>query len=75
MNKISIKELKKYVKKYDGRKTTPKEVSELLLTGKIGAIVRGRQEVGPRALGHRSLVAVPNTIEVRDKMNKIKQLL
>ena len=29
-------------------------------------------EVGPRALGHRSLVAVPDKLEVRDKMNRIK---
>ena len=61
-----------YVKQYQGRIISPKDVSELLLRGKVGAIVRGRQEVGPRALGHRSLVAVPDKLEVRDKMNRIK---
>ena len=38
----------------------------------IVAIVRGRQEFGPRALGHRSLVAVPDSDEVRDRMNRLK---
>ena len=38
----------------------------------IIAIVRGRQEYGPRALGHRSLVAVPDTDEVRARMNRLK---
>ena len=60
-----------YVKQYQGRKIA-RDVSELLLRGKVGAIVRGRQEVGLRALGHRSLVAVPDKLEVGDKMNRIK---
>merc|ERR1712048_438808 len=38
----------------------------------IIGVVRGRQEVGPRALGHRSLFAVPDTIEMRDRMNRLK---
>ena len=38
----------------------------------IVAIVRGRQEFGPRALGHRSLVAVPDSDEVRERMNRLK---
>eukprot|EP00438_Fugacium_kawagutii_P023135 Skav208792 [mRNA] locus=scaffold931:433694:435232:- [translate_table: standard] len=36
------------------------------------AVVRGRQEFGPRALGHRSLLAFPDSTEMRDRMNKIK---
>eukprot|EP00438_Fugacium_kawagutii_P021036 Skav205794 [mRNA] locus=scaffold340:457962:459722:- [translate_table: standard] len=35
------------------------------------AVVRGRQEFGPRALGHRSLLAFPEE-EMRDRMNRIK---
>ncbi|CAK0847602.1 unnamed protein product [Prorocentrum cordatum] len=38
----------------------------------IVAVVRGRQEFGPRALGHRSLVAVPDSVEMRDRMNVLK---
>ena len=36
------------------------------------AVVRGRQEFGPRALGHRSLLAFPDSEEMRDRMNRIK---
>ncbi|MGN7612469.1 carbamoyltransferase C-terminal domain-containing protein [Magnetococcales bacterium HHB-1] len=33
----------------------------------------GRAEMGPRALGHRSLLADPRTLESRDRLNHIKQ--
>lgn len=39
----------------------------------IVAIVRGRQEYGPRALGHRSLVAVPDEKDVTERINRLKQ--
>ena len=38
----------------------------------IVAVVRGRQEFGPRALGHRSLFAVPDSNDLRDRMNRLK---
>eukprot|EP00435_Cladocopium_sp_Y103_P054806 s44_g18.t1 len=38
----------------------------------IVALVRGRQEFGPRALGHRSLVAVPDVEEMKRRMNRLK---
>ena len=37
----------------------------------IVAVVRGRQEFGPRALGHRSLLAVPDST-MKDRMNRLK---
>ena len=37
----------------------------------IIAVVRGRQEFGPRALGHRSLLAVPDS-SMRERMNRLK---
>ena len=37
----------------------------------ILAVVRGRQEFGPRALGHRSLLAVPDAT-MKDRMNRLK---
>ena len=45
---------------------------DLVLSGKVVGVMRGRQEVGPRALGHRSLLAYPSTRDVIVKMNKIK---
>ncbi|CAJ1334230.1 unnamed protein product [Effrenium voratum] len=38
----------------------------------IIALVRGRQEFGPRALGHRSLLAVPDSNAMRLRMNRLK---
>ena len=38
----------------------------------IVAIVRGRQEFGPRALGHRSLLAVATDDEMPKRMNRLK---
>lgn len=51
---------------------TPDAVVELLLDGAIGAVAEGRAEVGPRALGHRSIIAVPNPAEVRNRINTLK---
>lgn len=45
----------------------------LLADGQIVAVCRGRSEVGPRALCHRSLLASPVTSPMRDKMNRLKQ--
>lgn len=38
----------------------------------IIAVVRGRQEFGPRALGHRSLLAVPDSSDVKKQLNSLK---
>ena len=40
-----------------------------LLNNEIVAICRGRMEFGPRALGHRSLVANPSSRETVEKIN------
>jgi carbamoyltransferase len=47
-------------------------VIERLLSGKVGGIVDGRAEIGPRALGHRSIVTLPRPAERRDQVNRIK---
>ena len=38
----------------------------------IIAVVRGRQEFGPRALGHRSLLAVTTDADMPDRTNRLK---
>ena len=47
------------------------EVAALLAAGNIIGVVRGRSEFGPRALGHRSLLAVPSK-GMKTRMNTIK---
>lgn len=44
-----------------------------LKTDKIAGVASGRAEFGPRALGHRSLLADPRGDEIKDKVNEIKQ--
>jgi carbamoyltransferase len=44
------------------------EIARLLDENQILAIFQGRQEIGPRALGNRSIVAAP-TVRSRDKTN------
>lgn len=46
-------------------------VVQLLKKGKIIGWFEGRAEFGPRALGHRSILADPRTVEMKDKINAI----
>ena len=43
-----------------------------LAAGHVIGVVRGRQEFGQRALGHRSLLAFPSDAAVKQKLNAIK---
>jgi carbamoyltransferase len=51
---------------------SPDTVVDLLAAGAVGAVAEGRAEVGPRALGHRSIVALPAPAVVRDRINARK---
>ncbi|UQA57317.1 carbamoyltransferase [Polyangium aurulentum] len=44
--------------------------AELLLEGAIVAFAEGRCELGPRALGQRSILALPDRRAVRDRINR-----
>jgi carbamoyltransferase len=50
----------------------PERVCAALEAGRIGAIVDGPGEVGPRALGHRSIVADPSAPGMHDRLNALK---
>ncbi|HEY2907459.1 MAG TPA: carbamoyltransferase N-terminal domain-containing protein [Vicinamibacterales bacterium] len=45
-------------------------VAEDLAHGRIVGWMEGACELGPRALGHRSLLAAPHSIEMRDRLNR-----
>ncbi len=72
--KISIKSLSKNYKNLKFKKVNniSKKIASLILENKIIAICSGRSEVGPRALGHRSILANPRFKENWKKVNKIK---
>ena len=55
-----------------GEYPVQKCLDELLSTGIVG-VANGKAEFGPRALGNRSLLADPRSIEMKDKVNAIKK--
>jgi hydroxymethyl cephem carbamoyltransferase len=48
-------------------------VADALADGRVFAWVQGRWEIGPRALGNRSLLAAPFDAEMNVRLNEIKQ--
>ena len=66
-------DLKFYIAKYKATKVNKKEIAELIKDGKIIGLVYGDSEVGPRALGNRSIVCDPNIADMKDILNsKVK---
>ena len=59
--------------RYDVREASPGEVAQLLSSGLILGWVNGRYEIGPRALGNRSILAAPFDADTRVRLNEIKQ--
>jgi len=49
------------------------KIIESLLKEGVAAVVSGRAEYGPRALGNRSILADPRDPNIKDKVNLIKQ--
>jgi carbamoyltransferase len=47
----------------------PSRVAGLLADGQVVMWFQGRMEYGPRALGHRSVLARPDRTDVRDRLN------
>lgn len=47
------------------------EIATEILNGKIIAWAQGNMEFGPRALGHRSILADPRQYEMRDRLNVV----
>jgi carbamoyltransferase len=59
---------------YDmGYSSTEEEIVEYLLQNQICGVARGKAEFGPRAFGNRSLLADPRGIDIKDRVNNIKQ--
>ena len=48
-------------------------VAQRLVSGGIGIIMRGRSEVGPRALGNRSIIAYPSNTCIAERVNAFKR--
>lgn len=59
-------------KKFSSRHEMNLEISKILSLNDVVAVLRGRMEFGPRALGNRSILASPKKKNTKDKINKIK---
>jgi carbamoyltransferase len=44
--------------------------AEALVSGRIVGWMDGAAELGPRALGHRSILAAPHSVEMKDRLNR-----
>jgi carbamoyltransferase len=47
------------------------ELAQLLAHGELIGVFNGRSEIGPRALGGRSIIADPVTIAIRERINRV----
>ena len=52
---------------------TLQEAATLLANGKVLGWFQGRGEIGPRALGHRSILIDPRLPNARERLNRIKR--
>jgi carbamoyltransferase len=62
------------VVRYETLAETCAEAARLIAAGRVIAWYRGRMEFGPRALGHRSILADPGHPEMRDRINAMVKM-
>jgi carbamoyltransferase len=62
------------VKRCGSLEQTCEEAARLIAEGRVIAWFRGRMEFGPRALGHRSILADPGHPEMRDRINSMVKM-
>jgi len=68
------KDLKKNQMNYSYEKNIESHVADLISKNKIVFWFQGRMEFGPRALGNRSILAIPSSIKLKNDLNlKIKK--
>jgi carbamoyltransferase len=62
------------VRRFSSLEETCAEAARLIASGRVIAWYRGRMEFGPRALGHRSILADPGHPEMRDRINSMVKM-
>jgi carbamoyltransferase len=62
------------VRQFENLFQTCEEAARLIAAGYVIAWYRGRMEFGPRALGHRSVLADPGHPEMRDRINAMVKM-
>jgi carbamoyltransferase len=70
---LDLEKLEDFVQSRNAQKTTTKEITNLIKQGNIIGIVQRSSEVGPRALGNRSIICDPSINNMKDILNaKVK---
>ncbi len=62
------------VRRFGTLAETCTEAARLIADGRVIAWYRGQMEFGPRALGHRSILADPGRPEMRDRINAMVKM-
>jgi carbamoyltransferase len=62
------------VTRFPNLEQTCAEAAKLIKAGRVLGWYRGRMEFGPRALGHRSILADPGHPEMRDRINAMVKM-
>lgn len=62
-------QLEQYARRFLGVPVTKREIAERIKAGQIIGIVYGDSEVGPRALGNRSILCDPSVPGMKDALN------
>jgi carbamoyltransferase len=79
----SAREIDAALREFDGKvevtaystlEETCAAAARLIADGRVIAWYRGRMEFGPRALGHRSILADPSGPEMRDRINAMVKM-
>ena len=65
--------LPQYQAQHCGRRVTVEDVVAVLGTGAFVAVVQGRQDVGPRSLGHRCVLASPAAPDCKSRALQLMQ--
>ena len=70
---LDKEKLKEHIKARDAKKISISDIARLVKDGNIVGLVYGDSEVGPRALGNRSIVCDPSFHKMKDSLNaKVK---
>ena len=62
------------VQRFDSLEDTCQAAAKSIADGQVISWFRGRAEFGPRALGHRSILADPGNPEMRDRVNAMVKM-
>ena len=70
---LDVNKLDFYKKQRSCVKASAEDIAKSLKTGKIIGIIEGKSEIGPRALGNRSIICNPSIKNMKDILNaKVK---